>query len=217
MAMTRSEYLKSRASGATKPETRVVVQTAVESEPKPKAKKGKKSKKKSADRLDRFGRGLFGYNTACSVPKTRMQIEELLKKHGCDAFSYAADDRTGIATVQFRCRDRLIRFKIEMPRAEDFPTTTNGRKLAGRFVEARFERSHRQRWRALYLTIRSKIVSVESSISCFEEAFLPETVDPASGKTVMDLIRERSVLPQLAPAPVERPSVVEAEIEEDAA
>ena len=48
----------------------------------------------------------------------------------------------------------------------------------------------RERWRALLLLVKAKLVAVDGKIATFEEAFVGDIVLPETGKTVWESVRE---------------------------
>jgi hypothetical protein len=165
-----------------------------------------KPKRKKKVRRTRFGEGKFGFSTKIPVARSREQIEQMLQRYQCDQFGWMTDSRTNRTTIQFRCRDRMIRFQLELPRQEEFEVTQRCfkrgvRKLPAEHAAMRHEKAVRARWRAITQGIKAKLILVDYGISQFEDAFLAETIDPTSGKTVGTLIREGALLPALAPAP----------------
>jgi hypothetical protein len=67
--------------------------------------------------------------------------------------------------------------------------------------------AERSRWRALLLSIKAKLVSVESGIETFEDAFMAHVVMPDGGtvsehvgKRIADAYRTQTMVP-LLPAP----------------
>ena len=78
-------------------------------------------------------------------------------------------------------------------------------------AEAAHEQATRQRWRALALSIKAKLESVESGIEQFEEAFMAQIVLP-NGKTVGEWVAPQieasyksGNMPPMLPAPREEP------------
>jgi hypothetical protein len=96
-----------------------------------------------------------------------MEIQALVKKYGAKGF--ASGWHEGTARVQFFAHDRHIRFTIAIPDVE---------------VRAR------ERWRALLLLVKAKLVAVDAKVVTFEEAFVGEIVMPETGKTVWESVRE---------------------------
>lgn len=121
----------------------------------------------------------FAADTKVSVSKTRMEIEELLQRAGAAKFASSAEP--GKASVLFELKDRRIMFELVLPKAEAFATKkVRGytRKCSPDEAQKLWEQACRSRWRALFLTIKSKLVSAEAGIETLEEAFLPHIVVP---------------------------------------
>lgn len=108
----------------------------------------------------------FAVDTKVPVNQTRNDIEDVLKKFGATSFVFASQEKA--ATVVFECNSRRIRFDLPLPKEVS---------------EAKTARLHREKWRALFLSIKAKLVSVDSEIETFEEAFLAHVV-LADGSTV---------------------------------
>ncbi len=118
----------------------------------------------------------FAEGTTVAANKTRMEIEDLLKRAGATSFMNAQKD--GLAMFQFLLRGRTIRFTLKLP------------------DETRNVGEYRRRWRVLLLTIKGKLESVrDETVETFEEAFLAQTVPPDGGPTVGE-----RMLPQLKQA-----------------
>ena len=113
----------------------------------------------------------FAVGTDVPVNKTRSEIEQVLTKFGASSFAFAVHEQG--ATILFEFASRRIRFDLPLPKASD---------------EAKMARMHRERWRALYLSIKAKLVSVDTEIETFEAAFLAHIV-LANGEKVGDAIR----------------------------
>jgi hypothetical protein len=113
---------------------------------------------------------VYAADTKTPVAQTRAEIEGQLARFGATAFAFAMQAKG--ATVMFECSGRRVRF--ELPLQKD---TT----------EAKTARHQRERWRALFICIKSKLVAVECKIETFEEAFLAHVVLP-DGATVGDRV-----------------------------
>lgn len=104
----------------------------------------------------------YAAKTKVPVDRTRVEIENTLRRYKADQFGSAIDNDAHRAMIQFRCQMRIIRFEMELPH-------NNDQRL-------------RSKWRALCLAIKAKLESVESGIETFEEAFLAHVVMP-NGQT----------------------------------
>ena len=117
----------------------------------------------------------FAEGTSVPSGKTRLEIEDMLKKHGATSFIYGEHENVG--NLRFAMRGRHIMFRLQL---------VDERQQAA---------EHRRRWRVLLLTLKGKLESVaDQTVETFEEAFLAHTVMP-DGSTV-----GAAMLPQLADA-----------------
>lgn len=117
----------------------------------------------------------YAVDTKVPVNQTRNEIETALSRFGARSFAFATQPDS--ATVLFEFDSRRIRFDLPLPSETS---------------EARTAKLHRERWRALFLSIKAKLVSVDTGIETFEEAFLAHVV-LADGSTVA-----QSVAPAIA-------------------
>ncbi len=127
--------------------------------------------------------GIYARDTMVSVEKSRGEIERILQRYGASAFFYGTQN--GRAVVQFEAEHRRIRFELQLPDPRDDQFTKNryGNEYYADVAQQKWEQACRQQWRALALSIKAKLESVQSGISTFEEEFLSRIVLPG-GKTV---------------------------------
>ena len=114
---------------------------------------------------------VYAVDTKVSVSQTKQEIESTLARFGASSFAFAS--QTAGATVMFECEGRRVRFDMPLPKESS---------------DAKTARSHREKWRALFLSIKAKLVSVATGIETFEEAFLAHVV-LADGSTVSQMTR----------------------------
>jgi hypothetical protein len=136
----------------------------------------------------------YARDTYVSVERSKAEIERLLQKYGATEFAHGWKQER--AVIQFKMNDRYIRFVLPLPMLADFTTTATGRARraeTGATTHA-WEQACRQRYRALALSIKAKLESVESGIEEFESAFMAQVVMP-NGKTI-----DEEVLPLIAQA-----------------
>lgn len=88
-----------------------------------------------------------------------MQLEHEIQRYGASQFGTAVDRQTNRVMIQFTVRGRKVRIEVSLPKPEN-------------------TRQVRSRWRALYLTVKAKLESVDAGIETFEEAFLAHIVMP---------------------------------------
>ncbi len=133
----------------------------------------------------------YANKTEVSQEKSRMEIEQTLRRYGADAFSYGWQESS--AMIAFRACDRHVRFTISMPVKgdEEFTHYKRGSSVHKRTAEAaerEWEQACRQRWRALALVVKAKLEAVDTGISEFESEFLANIVLP-NGDTVAEQIK----------------------------
>lgn len=138
----------------------------------------------------------YASTTSVPVEKSRAEIESVLTRYGADQFGYAIDTSMGVASIQFRCRGRHVRFVLTFPQSDDKQFRYDGRSKL-RSPESRlkaWEQACRSRWRSLALCIKAKLEAVRCGITEFEAEFLAHIVLPG-GQTVSQLMA-----PQIARA-----------------
>lgn len=130
----------------------------------------------------------FAEGTDVPVARSRAEIETLLMRYGADQFASGYDPKR--AVIQFRAKDRRVRFTIALPDPQEHRFTHV--KHAQRYFEQErtelqarkaYEQECRRLWRALVLVVKAKLEAVESGIATFDAEFMPFIVMP-DGKTV---------------------------------
>lgn len=117
----------------------------------------------------------YASETEVPVERSRAEVERLCMKYGCSQFMSGVDYEKLTARIQFKAKNRIIRFELPLPDPKKFHQTR------------KFEQASRSKWRALVLVLKAKLESVESGISTFEEEFLPFIVLP-NDQTVAGII-----------------------------
>lgn len=132
--------------------------------------------------------------TTVSVEKSRIEIENSLKRYGADQF--ASGWQHGKATIGFRCSGCFVKFTLPLPDPTDKVFWRNPRsryKDRSASAAARaYEAEERRRWRALSLVIKAKLEAVSSGIATFVDEFLAHILLP-DGREVGEVIK-----PQIA-------------------
>ncbi len=133
----------------------------------------------------------YAENTTVTVEKSLSEIVKMVKKAGGARIAQMED--VDALAVQFFMNDRMLRFRVPIPTADDMPLHNNG---THRYIEIPFDArqkkadaARRQRARALRLVIQAKLESVESGVETFDEAFLPNIV-MSDGLTVWERVGE---------------------------
>jgi hypothetical protein len=129
----------------------------------------------------------YASNTTVSVGKSKNEIEKLIIRFGAKQFMTGIDGNR--AFVCFVYENRAIKREIALPLQSDFAKTPAGRKMRSREdMIKHWEQACRRKWRALALSIKGKLVSINEGIANFEDEFLAYTCLP-SGETVSDWLQ----------------------------
>lgn len=142
----------------------------------------------------------FAKDTEVSVGKTRAEMEDLLSRYGATAFGSMIEPKR--AAIAFQLNGKHVRFFLPLPDPADRKFTRRTRRSPSGYVSdlgpcgpeearAKWEQACRSKWRALFLSIKAKLVACEEGITTFEEEFLAHFVIPGGG-TIGD-----RVIPQL--------------------
>lgn len=116
---------------------------------------------------------MYAKNTTVSCEKSKTEIERILTRYGATHFAYATMQEGSM--VQFVFNGKRIKFLVSMP---------NRPKVDAPVAHfTRWEKSQRQKWRALVLVIKAKLEAVASGICTFEEEFLAHIVIPGGQTT----------------------------------
>lgn len=147
----------------------------------------------------------YAQGTTVSTEKTRVEIEETLRRFGADAFASGYEDRT--AFIKFRARGRFVRITLTLPARDDkaFTQSPTGKPRSPGAAADAYEAECRRRWRSLALLVKAKLAAVQDGIVSFEEEWLPHVVMP-SGRTVYQeaapavaLAYDKGEMPRLLP------------------
>ena len=93
------------------------------------------------------------------------------------------------AFVCFVYENRAIKREIALPPQSDYSKTPAGkRERSQEDTIKHWEQACRRKWRALALSIKGKLVSIDEGIANFEDEFLAYTCLP-SGETVSDWLQ----------------------------
>jgi hypothetical protein len=117
----------------------------------------------------------YALRTVVSAEITRREIEETVRRYGATEFLSGFINGARQWHIGFKIKDRFVRFQLTLPD----PVSVTRRS------QAAYDQEVRSLWRALYLSIRGKLESVERGISTFEMEFFQYTVLP-NGRTVGD-------------------------------
>jgi hypothetical protein len=128
----------------------------------------------------------FAENTSVPVVRSRIELEKLLTDRGAKRIGMANADE--FAAVQFDYSNLRIRIKLPLPLRDDkaFTQKNSWRERSNTAAQNLWEQAMRARWRALLLSVKAKLVSVEAGVETAEQAFFASVVT-ASGKTIFEI------------------------------
>lgn len=139
----------------------------------------------------------YASGTTVDVSKSRAELEGLLKKHGASQWAVFQDDAKGMAVVQFRISERLVRLKLRVERSvlnpnerdwgksQHAPQGWNSWTVQRRkeWIAKENEQAEREAWRRLILVTKGKLEFVADGLSTIEREFLADIMLP-NGTTV---------------------------------
>jgi hypothetical protein len=141
----------------------------------------------------------FAKGTSVPVSRSKGEIEDLLTKWKATRIGVMTEP--GKAFVMFAIGKWSVQFEMPLPTEASAKTqkTSQGWLMTETQRQKWLEQTTREKWRALVLTIKAKLVSVENGVESFEEAFLAHLV-LASGATVgqkaLPALREKAAASQ---------------------
>jgi hypothetical protein len=125
----------------------------------------------------------YAKQTAVPVERSKREIEQMLYKHG--ARNFLTGTFQGRAVVAFELNTWRVQFEVALPAEETFQTVVRrGRKVKATELQAQTarEQAEKERWRALALAIKARLISIETGIETWQEAFLAHVVVPGDGR-----------------------------------
>lgn len=123
----------------------------------------------------------YAKGTAVSTEKSLNEIRATLKRY--DATSFVMMEQENQVIVAFEMVNRRVRFVLPLPIQNNFRVKARGiTKLA---TKEQWDQAVRECYRALLLTIKAKLQSVQSGIETMDEAFMAQMVI-ADGRTMSE-------------------------------
>jgi hypothetical protein len=120
---------------------------------------------------------MFAAETKVPVERTKVELDQLLQKHGATQRMMGTDDGRGLGIVGFTLSGRQVRLKIPLPDREKY-----------RSVQ-KFEQATRARWRAALLVTKAKLEFIEMNMSTVDKEFLAQITLP-DGSSVEEFLHE---------------------------
>lgn len=121
----------------------------------------------------------YAEGTTVTIETTQAEIRRVLMKYGATGFMIGEGER--LAQIEFEMRGRRVRFRLAYPDPESDEFRHVGSTYRRRTDVQRksaYDAEVRRLWRALLLTIKSKLEAVQNGLASFEEEMLPFIVLP---------------------------------------
>lgn len=148
----------------------------------------------------------YATETSVSVAKTRGEIEDLVTRSGASRFFSGIEEGRAFIGFAMRCNEkpcpdctgtnplksrytcelcvktgkvydiRNVMFELPLPKMDGFKVNGLRHARTPEKQHEAWEQACRSSWRALLLAIKAKLVSVQSGVESFEEAFLAQLV-----------------------------------------
>lgn len=134
----------------------------------------------------------FAEGTSVPVERSRAELETMLSRAGAGQYGVFNNRDEGFAIVAFTMLPkgaepsslRQYRVRLPLPKAEAFTK----KKIRGYMYHCTaeeqnklWEQACRERWRALVLATKAKLVLIELGVSSFEHEFLADLALPDGG------------------------------------
>ncbi len=132
----------------------------------------------------------YAEKTEVSTERSKTEIERILTRYGAGQFAYGTGPIR--AMVGFALDRWYVRFILPLPdpKGEEFRRTPTGRIRTKDAAAKEYDQEIRRLWRALALTIKSKLETVQSGILTFEEEFMANIV-LSDGQTISQHVLPR--------------------------
>lgn len=109
---------------------------------------------------------MFAAETKVPVERTKVELDQLLQKHGATQRMMGTDDARRIGVVGFTLAGRQVRLKIPLPDKQKY-------RSGDKFAQA-----ERARWRAALLVTKAKLEYIEMQMSTVDREFLSQITLP---------------------------------------
>lgn len=116
----------------------------------------------------------YAEGTKVTVPRSREEIEKLLKAYGASGFAFGYDN--DVAAILFQLKGRRYRIELHYPPLESFRRTNANVTRTEPQMKAAAEAEEKRLWRELAIVIKAKLIAVKSGIRTLEQEFFYDTV-----------------------------------------
>jgi hypothetical protein len=129
----------------------------------------------------------YAQRTDVSRDKSLIEIKRVLVQYGANKVAFSEEEET--VNIGFELEGRRYRFTLNLPDRELFRVRRVGKhggtRRSDADVDKAWDQGCREKYRALFLAIKAKMVAVESGIETVEQAFMAHLLLP-NGQTMAD-------------------------------
>lgn len=149
----------------------------------------------------------YAIGTTVSEDRSRVELERVLLKYGCNKLGVMTDLDNDVSVVMFEYNGWPVKMVVPMPSRDDkeFIETETGRERSESVASKAWEQARRQRWRVIVLMVKAKFEAILAGSASFEREFMSYFVLPGGrdvGDEIMDKLlnaKERGELPRALP------------------
>lgn len=139
----------------------------------------------------------YAKDTEVPYQRSLEEIQFLLSKHQITKFGYIRDNDNFVSAFAFERQGRRFRFTIPLPdiNASEFQYMARGvggkQKRTPEQTLKAWEKVINQRYRAVSMIIKAKLIAIDEGIATFEDEFLDKTLIPGTDITVGEWATEQ--------------------------
>lgn len=157
--------------------------------------------------------------TTVNVEKSQGEIRGLLAKHRAQRFAFGEetdDDGRQWAAVTFSHQGFTVRMRVphkELDRRKVRDKAERATRRTYGDIEAEMAEQEAKRiWRVMAWNLKARLVAVEEQLETFEEAFLAHLIDPSTGETIYEQLRDTGSVQLPSPLLLLSAGVTDAEV-----
>lgn len=135
--------------------------------------------------------------TTVAVEKSQGEIRSLLAKHKAQRFAFgeeSGEDGRQWAAVTFSHKGFTVRMRVphkELDRRKVIDKAHRATRRTYADIELEMAEQEAKRiWRVMSWNLKARLVAVEEELETFEEAFLAHLIDPSTGETIYEQLRD---------------------------
>lgn len=144
--------------------------------------------------------------TSVPVEKSQGEIRAMLSKYSVARFAFGEetdDDGTIWAAVTFTHHGLVVRMRVPH-KAIDAHVVTKKLQRARTTTRGDIEFELREQeakriWRVMAWNLKARLVAIEEDVETFEQAFLAHIIDPSTGDTIYEGLRDTGTVTLPAP------------------